>query len=82
LVKLCANIFSPFAPICLQYLADLVEQQKALKFLLDRNTRNVKGNSHGTALHLPFILVQSKPDATVEVQISKDMQDVQFNFFK
>eukprot|EP00775_Hariotina_reticulata_P012972 gene12972-13101_t len=64
-----------------QYLADLVEQQKALKFLLDRNTRNVKGSSHGTALHLPFILVQSKPDATVEVQISKDMQDVQFNFF-
>jgi hypothetical protein len=42
------------------YLSELVEQQKALKHLLE----------------------QSKPDATVEVQISKDMQDVQFNFYK
>lgn len=65
-----------------QYLADLVEQQRALKHLLDRNSRQPEGNRTGTALHLPFILVQSKPDATVEVQISPDMQDVQFNFFQ
>jgi transcription factor Dp-1 len=36
----------------------------------------------GTALQLPFILVQAKPDATVEVQISEDMLDVQFDFYK
>lgn len=65
-----------------QYLADLVEQQRALKHLLDRNSKQPDNASTGTALHLPFILVQSKPDATVEVQISPDMQDVQFNFFK
>jgi hypothetical protein len=65
-----------------QYLADLVEQQRALKHLLDRNGRQPDGSSTGTALHLPFILVQSKHDATVEVQIAPDMQDVQFNFFK
>lgn len=65
-----------------QYLADLVEQQRALKHLLDRNSRQPEGSVTGTALHLPFILVQSKPDATVEVQISPDMQDVQFNFFQ
>jgi hypothetical protein len=65
-----------------QYLADLVEQQKALKHLLDRNTSQPEGVNTGTALHLPFILVQSKADATVEVQISTDMKDVQFNFFQ
>lgn len=65
-----------------QYLADLIDQQKALKHLLQRNGGNPEGSVNGTALHLPFILVQSKPDATVEVQISKDMRDVQFNFFK
>jgi hypothetical protein len=65
-----------------QYLADLVGQQKALKHLMDRNKQQPEGLTTGTALHLPFILVQSKADATVEVQISPDMQDVQFNFFK
>jgi hypothetical protein len=64
------------------YLSELVEQQKALKHLLERNSHNPDAAAGGTALHLPFILVQSKPDATVEVQISKDMQDVQFNFYK
>lgn len=64
-----------------QYLSDLVEQQRALKHLLDRNSKQPEGTNTCTALHLPFILVQSKPDATVEVQISPDMQDVQFNFF-
>uniref|UniRef100_A0A383VLQ3 E2F/DP family winged-helix DNA-binding domain-containing protein n=1 Tax=Tetradesmus obliquus TaxID=3088 RepID=A0A383VLQ3_TETOB len=62
------------------YLSELVEQQKALKHLLERNSRNPDAAAGGTALHLPFILVQSKPDATVEVKISTDMQDVQFNF--
>jgi hypothetical protein len=65
-----------------QYLADLVEQQRALKHLLDRNSKQPDNVNTGTALHLPFILVQSKPDATVEVQISSDMQDVQFNFYQ
>lgn len=65
-----------------QYLSDLVEQQKALKHLLDRNSNQPDNTNTSTALHLPFILVQSKPDATVEVQISPDMQDVQFNFWQ
>ncbi len=64
------------------FLSELTEQQRALAHLLERNGRHPEGATSGTALHLPFILVQSKPDATVEVQISKDMRDVQFNFFK
>jgi hypothetical protein len=67
-----------------QYLAELVEQQKALRHLLARNSEQPEGAAAagGTALRLPFVLVQSKPEATVEVQISPDMKDVQFNFLQ
>jgi transcription factor Dp-1 len=61
-------------------LAELIEQQKALKHVLQRN--QAAGSATGTALQLPFILVQAKPDATVEVQISDDMRDVTFDFYK
>lgn len=64
------------------FLADLVEQQKALKGLLERNASKRPSATTGTELQLPFILVQAKPDATVEVQISEDMRDVQFDFYK
>ncbi|EFJ43853.1 DP transcription factor [Volvox carteri f. nagariensis] len=62
------------------YLQDMIEQQKALKKLLERSA--ARGNAAtGTQLFLPFILVQAKPDATVEVKISEDMMDVQFDFY-
>ncbi|KAG2440963.1 hypothetical protein HXX76_003816 [Chlamydomonas incerta] len=65
------------------YLQDMVEQQKALKKLLERSAaRQSNGASTSeTKLFLPFILVQAKPDATVEVKISDDMMDVQFDFY-
>jgi hypothetical protein len=64
------------------FLADLLEQQRALKALMARNAAAPAAASSGTQLDLPFILVQAKPDATVEVQISDDMRDVQFDFSK
>lgn len=63
------------------YLQDMMEQQKALKKLLERSGVRASGPHTGTQLHLPFILVQAKPDATVEVKISEDMSDVQFDFY-
>ncbi|KAG2493280.1 hypothetical protein HYH03_008417 [Edaphochlamys debaryana] len=62
------------------YLQDMIEQQKALKKLLERSAQR-GANPGGTQLFLPFILVQAKPDATVEVKISDDMMDVQFDFY-
>jgi hypothetical protein len=64
------------------FLADLLEQQRALKALMARNATAPAAAPSGTQLDLPFILVQAKPDATVEVQISDDMRDVQFDFSK
>jgi len=66
------------------FLADLLEQQRALKALMARNAAAPAAAAapSGTQLDLPFILVQAKPDATVEVQISDDMRDVQFDFSK
>ncbi|GIL75896.1 hypothetical protein Vretimale_5571 [Volvox reticuliferus] len=62
------------------YLQDMIEKQRALKKLLERSA--IRGaNPSGTQLYLPFILVQAKPDATVEVKISEDMMDVQFDFY-
>lgn len=61
------------------FLADLLEQQRAVKALMARNAA-APAAPRGTQLELPFILVQAKPDATVEVQISDDMRDVQFSF--
>ncbi|KAG2450489.1 hypothetical protein HYH02_004990 [Chlamydomonas schloesseri] len=67
------------------YLQDMIEQQKALKKLLERSAARQSSNGGAstseTKLFLPFILVQAKPDATVEVKISDDMMDVQFDFY-
>lgn len=62
------------------YLKELIEQQRALKTLLAKNPDR-RSNTCGTALPLPFVLVQAKPEATVEVKISEDMLDVQFDFY-
>ena len=65
------------------FLADLLEQQRALRALMARNAAAPPPAAAGRSqLELPFILVQAKPDATVEVQISDDMRDVQFDFSK
>jgi hypothetical protein len=61
---------------------ELIEQQQAIKQLLERNQDSCGAAEGTTALQLPFILVQARPDATVEVQISENMLDVQFDFYK
>lgn len=48
-----------FSAACLLTAQDMVEQQKALKKLLERSgARAPSTQSSGTQLHLPFILVQ------------------------
>mmetsp|Transcript_406 Transcript_406/g.846 ORF Transcript_406/g.846 Transcript_406/m.846 type:complete len:436 (-) Transcript_406:409-1716(-) len=62
------------------YLQELVEQHSSLRMLMDRNKSNpVDEKVHGI-LHLPFVLIQTERDATVEVFISDDMQNVQMDF--
>uniref|UniRef100_A0A1D1YM94 Transcription factor-like protein DPB n=1 Tax=Anthurium amnicola TaxID=1678845 RepID=A0A1D1YM94_9ARAE len=63
------------------YLEELVEQYIGLQNLVERNERlynSEVGPSAGIAL--PFILAQTHPRATVEVEISEDMQLVHFDF--
>jgi hypothetical protein len=55
------------------FLADLLEQQRALKALMTRNAAAPAVAPNGTQLDLPFILVQAKPDATVEVQVGEGL---------
>lgn len=63
-------------------LQGLVDQQRSLKQLLEKNSqRPTNGTAERTSLQLPFILVQAQANATVEVQISEDMKDVQFDFY-
>lgn len=61
------------------YLNELVEQHDSLKALLQSNRGSPKGEGT-TGIHLPFILVQTKPNATIEIEISEDMQLVHFDF--
>jgi len=61
------------------YLQELMDQHTAIKQLLARDPE--RRFQCSTALHLPFILIQARPDATVEVKISDDMQDVAFDFY-
>lgn len=61
------------------YLNELVEQHDSLKALLQSNRENPKAEST-TGIHLPFILVQTKPNATIEIEMSEDMQLVHFDF--
>ncbi|PIN10201.1 E2F-like protein [Handroanthus impetiginosus] len=63
------------------YLEELEEQYIGLQNLIQRNEQiygSVNAPSGGVAL--PFILVQTRPHATVEVEISEDMQLVHFDF--
>ncbi|KAK9291225.1 hypothetical protein L1049_009413 [Liquidambar formosana] len=63
------------------YLKDLEEQIVGLQNLMLRNQQLLKsGNVPSEGFSLPFILVQTSPQSTVEIEISEDMQLVHFDF--
>lgn len=63
------------------YLQELEEQFVGLQNLIQRNEQLYgSGNTPTGGVALPFILVQTRPHATVEVEISEDMQLVHFDF--
>ncbi|OMO73642.1 hypothetical protein COLO4_26959 [Corchorus olitorius] len=63
------------------YLQELEEQFVGLQNLIQRNEQLYSsGNAPNGGVALPFILVQTRPHATVEVEISEDMQLVHFDF--
>ncbi|KAJ3682491.1 hypothetical protein LUZ60_015064 [Juncus effusus] len=63
------------------YLQELQDKCIGLQNLVQRNEQLYgSGNSPSGAVALPFILVQTRPHATVEVEISEDMQLVHFDF--
>ncbi|CAL1372970.1 unnamed protein product [Linum trigynum] len=63
------------------YLQELEEQYVGLQNLIQRNEHLYSsGNAPSGGVSLPFILVQTRPHATVEVEISEDMQLVHFDF--
>ncbi|XP_014520708.1 transcription factor-like protein DPB isoform X2 [Vigna radiata var. radiata] len=63
------------------YLQELEDQYIGLQKLIERNEQLYSsGNAPNGGVSLPFILVQTRPHATVEVEISEDMQLVHFDF--
>ncbi|KAJ9184330.1 hypothetical protein P3X46_004064 [Hevea brasiliensis] len=63
------------------YLQELEEQYVGLQNLIHRNEQLYSSeNTPSGGVSLPFILVQTRPHATVEVEISEDMQLVHFDF--
>ncbi|NP_001150052.2 Transcription factor-like protein DPB [Zea mays] len=63
------------------YLQELQDQYVGLQNLIQRNEQSYgSGNTPSGGVALPFILVQTRPHATVEVEISEDMQLVHFDF--
>ncbi|KAJ9554830.1 hypothetical protein OSB04_009444 [Centaurea solstitialis] len=63
------------------YLRELEDQHVGLQNLVRRNEQLYgSGNAPTGGVALPFILVQTRPHATVEVEISEDMQLVHFDF--
>ncbi|KAJ9559185.1 hypothetical protein OSB04_013799 [Centaurea solstitialis] len=63
------------------YLKELQDQYVGLQNLIQRNEQLYSsGNAPSGGVALPFILVQTRPHATVEVEISEDMQLVHFDF--
>uniref|UniRef100_A0A2P2LPH5 Transcription factor-like protein DPB n=2 Tax=Rhizophora mucronata TaxID=61149 RepID=A0A2P2LPH5_RHIMU len=63
------------------YLQELEEQFIGLQNLIQRNEQSCNSrNTPSGEVSLPFILVQTHPHATVEVEISEDMQLVHFDF--
>ncbi|KAJ0908563.1 putative transcription factor E2F-DP family [Helianthus annuus] len=63
------------------YLRELEDQYVGLQNLIQRNEQLYSAGDVPTGgVALPFILVQTRPHATVEVEISEDMQLVHFDF--
>ncbi|KAG0484408.1 hypothetical protein HPP92_008487 [Vanilla planifolia] len=63
------------------YLQELEDQIVGIQNLIRRNEQlHSSGNVPSGGVALPFILVQTRPHATVEVEISEDMQLVHFDF--
>lgn len=63
------------------YLKELEEQITGLQNLMLRNRHLLaSGNSSSGGFSLPFIVVRTNPHATVEIEISEDMQLVHFDF--
>ncbi|XP_050226569.1 transcription factor-like protein DPB isoform X2 [Mercurialis annua] len=63
------------------YLQELEEQHVGLQNLIQRNELLYNSEiAPSGGVSLPFILVQLRPHATVEVEISEDMQMVHFDF--
>ncbi|EOY07548.1 Transcription factor DP isoform 1 [Theobroma cacao] len=63
------------------YLKDLEEQIAGLQNIIERNQQLLKKSSAPKeGFTLPFILVQTSPHATVEIEISEDMQLVHLDF--
>ncbi|KAL0286106.1 UNVERIFIED_CONTAM: Transcription factor-like protein DPB [Sesamum calycinum] len=62
------------------YLEELEEQYVGLQNLIKRNENYMAQEIPSGGVALPFILVQTRPHATVEVEISEDMQLVHFDF--
>lgn len=62
------------------YLRELEEQYLGIQNLVSRNAHLYgSGNTPARGVTLPFILVQTRPHATVEIEISEDMQFVHFD---
>ncbi|MED6151913.1 hypothetical protein PIB30_086904 [Stylosanthes scabra] len=62
------------------YLQELEEQFVGIQNLIKRNEQLYSSENPPGGVSLPFILVQTRPHATVEVEISEDMQLVHFDF--
>ena len=63
------------------YLAELVEQHDALVALVERNQKALAGDGPPpTGIQLPFILIQTKSEAEIDVEISDDQRTVHFDF--
>ncbi|XBI69914.1 transcription factor-like protein DPB [Triticum urartu] len=63
------------------YLQELQDQYLGMQNLINRNEQLYgSGNIPSGGVALPFILIQTRPHATVEVEISEDMQLVHFDF--
>ncbi|XP_061369369.1 transcription factor-like protein DPB isoform X2 [Gastrolobium bilobum] len=62
------------------YLQELEEQYIGLQHLIQRNEQLYSSGNVPNGVYLPFILVQTRPHATVELEISEDMQLVHFDF--
>ncbi|XP_051149621.1 transcription factor-like protein DPB [Andrographis paniculata] len=63
------------------YLEELREHHIGLRNLIRRNKQIYRsGNAPTGGVSFPFIMIQTRPHATVELEISEDMQLVHFDF--